>query len=188
MTSKNKTKKSTATVFVLWLVHPRLCPSVFHSWSPSRLPIRRKEQKWQGESERIFKKIKNKAPFGRVLNCPGEPKPWHLSEHAHYVTSCLWFGCWCQKWNFCWFSGGWGSRCNVRVLFVSSLFLLFLSFCTIIPFFYFVMFVFSSLSLWHLLFTVKMMMMMMTMCPSTCPPLPSPWVGSGSIDCANSPC
>lgn len=107
--------------------------------------------------------------MGERSTVPESQSPLHLSEHAHYVTSCLWFGCWCQKWDFCWF-GGWGSRCNVRVLFVSSLFLLFLSFCTIIPFF--ILYVFSSLSLWHLLFTVKMMMLM---CPSTCLPPRGKW-------------
>lgn len=43
------------------------------------------------------------------------------------------------------FKGGGDWRCNVRVLFVSSLFLLFLSFCAIMAFL--ILYVFSSFSL-----------------------------------------
>lgn len=75
-----------------------------------------------------------------------------------------------------------GSRCNVRVLFVSSLFLLFLSFCTFIPFFLFCMFLFSLLS------------MTFVYCKDDDDDdddvpidLSPPQVGSGSVDCANSP-
>lgn len=74
-----------------------------------------------------------------------------------------------------------GSRCNVRVLFVSSLFLLFLSFCTFIPFFLFCMFLFSLLS------------MTFVYCKDDDDDdddvpidLSPPQVGSGSVDCANS--
>lgn len=129
-------------------------------FTPDLNPTHREGLKWQGERGIIFKK----APLGKCSTILESQSPLHLSEHAHNVTSCLWFGCWYQKW-ICWFWGwGGGSRCNVRVLFVSFLFFMFLSFC-IIPFLFCVCFL---LSLWHLLFIVKMMMMMM--CPSVSPP------------------
>lgn len=86
-----------------------------------------------------------KSTFGHALNCPGEPKP----------SAPFWARSLCHFLSVGWmlvsevgllliFLGGWESRCNVRVLFVSSLFLLFLSFCTIIPFFIlYVCFLFS---------------------------------------------
>lgn len=75
-----------------------------------------------------------------------------------------------------------GSRCNVRVLFVSSLFLLFLSFCTFIPFFLFCMFLFSLLSMTFVYCKVD------DDDDDDVPiDLSPPQVGSGSVDCANSP-
>lgn len=74
-----------------------------------------------------------------------------------------------------------GSRCNVRVLFVSSLFLLFLSFCTFIPFFLFCMFLFSLLSMTFVYCKVD------DDDDDDVPiDLSPPQVGSGSVDCANS--
>lgn len=74
-----------------------------------------------------------------------------------------------------------GSRCNVRVLFVSSLFLLFLSFCTFIPFFLFCMFLFSLLSMTFVVYCK------VDDDDDDVPiDLSPPQVGSGSVDCANS--
>lgn len=169
-------KSSTAAVREL--VHPRLHPSVFHSWSRPRLQIHGEELKWRSESETNFKKKKkhlwaSARPSGRAealctflsMLTPSLPVRGAGAGVKTFVD--VFFK-----------NGGWDMRCNVRVLFVSSLFLLFLSFCTIIPFFI-SCFIFCLYDV--LLFTVKTMTMMMMMCPSTC--LPSQ-LGSGSKDCA----
>ena len=72
--------------------------------------------------------------------------------------------------------GGGGLRCNVRVLCVSSLFLFFLSFCTIIPF------LFCMFSLHSLYDICCLLYEKIKTCPSTClPPPPRREVGALTV-------
>lgn len=56
MTSK---RKEHCSRFPASILHPRVTPHVFHSWSLSRRPIHSEEQKWHGESGVIFFPLKN---------------------------------------------------------------------------------------------------------------------------------
>lgn len=145
-------EKSAAAVCVL-LTLWRVCPwrSFLHSWSLLWLSTHR-GTKVTGESEmtRKMEKVSTfwvSAQLKALCTFPSTlaaslPVCGSMSEVAVLNLA-----------------GGWGrGSCNIRVLFVRFLFLMFLSFCTIIPFF--ILCVFSSF--WHLLFTVKM-------CPSVSP-------------------
>lgn len=57
MTSK---RKEHCSRFPASILHPRVTPHVFHSWSLSRRLIHSKEQKWHGESGVIFFPLKNR--------------------------------------------------------------------------------------------------------------------------------
>lgn len=57
MTSK---RKEHCSRFPASILHPRVTPHVFHSWSLSRRPIHSEEQKWHGESGVIFFPLKNR--------------------------------------------------------------------------------------------------------------------------------
>lgn len=146
MTSKKKSKR--ARQMFLRLDFIRLV-------SPLRLRCRSTERKTKREWI-IFKT----STFGRALDCPVEPEPsapfWARSL-CHLLSCGVDAGVNSKTLVdvfFVVFIGGWDTRCNVRVLFVSSLFLLFLSFCTFTPFFLFCMFYLRSLyDIW--LFTVK---------------------------------
>lgn len=53
-------KKRALQPFPASILHPRVTPHVFHSWSLSRRLIHSKEQKWHGESGVIFFPLKNR--------------------------------------------------------------------------------------------------------------------------------
>lgn len=147
-------EQSAAAAFsFVFLTLWRVCPwrSCLHSWSLLWLSTHR-GTKVTGEGG----KKKSSHLVGECSTVPESQSPLHLSEHAHSVTSCLWLDVRGRRVE----SSGRDGRgsCNIRVLFVRFLFLMFLSFCTIIPFF--ISYVFSSF--WRLLFTVKM-------CPSVSP-------------------